>query len=230
MNSSDPAQRSAQEAAADADQDEPVAPDSPYLAQFGINAGWVEDLEDQYRIDAHSVDESWSAEFGGVVEPRAVRDELRRRREASAAASPAPQAPTGGVPFPSEAPSEPVRSPGAACADRSGPRDRSRARNRRRAAERRLRRLGDGRRSHALGSRCRGAAASGGQACPRAAPDPLLSCARPSHRAERSARRPVDLFPRARPGPLRLRQREPRRALHRRRPAGRARCRRCARS
>ncbi|MEM9174873.1 MAG: hypothetical protein AAGC67_06535, partial [Myxococcota bacterium] len=70
----------------DAASDEPTPPESRYLDQFGINAGWVETIEDQYRVDARSVDESWSAEFGGVVDPREVRDELRR------AAAPAPPA------------------------------------------------------------------------------------------------------------------------------------------
>jgi 2-oxoglutarate dehydrogenase E1 component len=60
------------------DPDEPRLPDSPYLERFGINAGWVEEIQDQYRVDARSVDESWSAEFGGAVEPRAVHDQIRR--------------------------------------------------------------------------------------------------------------------------------------------------------
>jgi 2-oxoglutarate dehydrogenase E1 component len=60
------------------DPDAPRVPNSRYLERFGINAGWVEEVEDQYRVDARSVDESWSAEFGGVVEPRAIRDQLRR--------------------------------------------------------------------------------------------------------------------------------------------------------
>ena len=62
----------------ESESDEPQAPDSPYLERFGINAGWVEEIQDQYRIDTRSVDESWSAEFGGVVEPRAIRDQIRR--------------------------------------------------------------------------------------------------------------------------------------------------------
>ncbi|MBJ19328.1 MAG: 2-oxoglutarate dehydrogenase E1 component [Deltaproteobacteria bacterium] len=83
------------------DPDEPVAPDSPYLAGFGINAGWVEELEDQYRVDAHSVDESWSVEFGGVVEPRAIRDGVR---PSSPSAGPAPASAN-------LAPLEPVSTP-----------------------------------------------------------------------------------------------------------------------
>ncbi len=70
------------------DPDAPQAPNSPYLERFGINAGWVEEVEDQYRVDARSVDESWSAEFGGVVEPRAIRDQLRRARGESPRVAP----------------------------------------------------------------------------------------------------------------------------------------------
>ena len=67
------------EAAADPDLDEPQPPNSPYLERFGINAGWVEEVHDQFRIDSHSVDESWSSEFGGVVEAREIRDQVRRQ-------------------------------------------------------------------------------------------------------------------------------------------------------
>jgi 2-oxoglutarate dehydrogenase E1 component len=49
--------------------DDPLPPSSPYHERFGINAGWVEELEDQYRVDARSVDSSWSAEFGGAAAP-----------------------------------------------------------------------------------------------------------------------------------------------------------------
>ena len=70
------------------DPDAPRVPNSPYLERFGINAGWVEEIEDQYRVDARSVDESWSAEFGGVVEPRAIHDQIRR---AVAESAPAPR-------------------------------------------------------------------------------------------------------------------------------------------
>ena len=70
--------------------EEPPAPDSLYLERFGINAGWVEEVHDQFRVDARSVDESWSAEFGGAVEPRAVRDEIRRAAPLAAAAPVAP--------------------------------------------------------------------------------------------------------------------------------------------
>ena len=70
--------------------DEPQAPDSPYLEQFGINAGWVEEIEDQFRVDSRSVDESWSSEFGGAVEGRALRDQVRRDSPSHPAAAPSP--------------------------------------------------------------------------------------------------------------------------------------------
>jgi 2-oxoglutarate dehydrogenase E1 component len=80
---------------AELDSDAPKVPDSRYLEQFGINAGWVEEIQDQYRVDARSVDESWSAEFGGVVEPRAIRDQLRRESAVAAPKStPVPTPPT----------------------------------------------------------------------------------------------------------------------------------------
>ncbi|MFK7894825.1 MAG: 2-oxoglutarate dehydrogenase E1 component [Myxococcota bacterium] len=70
--------------------DEPQAPDSPYLEQFGINAGWVEEIEDQFRVDSASVDESWSSEFGGAVEPRKIRDQMLRGAPSHPASQPAP--------------------------------------------------------------------------------------------------------------------------------------------
>ena len=49
------------------DGDEPQAPQSRYLDSFGINAGFVEEVEAQFRIDEGSVDPSWSEEFGGGI-------------------------------------------------------------------------------------------------------------------------------------------------------------------
>jgi len=40
-----------------------LPPSSPYLGRFGINAGWVEEIHDRFRIDSRSVDESWTEEF-----------------------------------------------------------------------------------------------------------------------------------------------------------------------
>ena len=89
--------------AQDPDGDEPQAPDSKYLERFGINAGWVEEIEDQYRVDQRSVDESWSVEFGGVVDPRAVSDELRR----APAQQPTPEPVSPGDPVALAPPSQP---------------------------------------------------------------------------------------------------------------------------
>ncbi len=77
------------------EDDEPIAPDTPYLAQFGVNAGWVEEVEDRFRVDPSSVDSSWAAEFASdAVDPRAVRDAMRREASAAApAARTAPSAP-----------------------------------------------------------------------------------------------------------------------------------------
>ena len=91
---------------ADVGSDEPVAPDSPYLERFGINAGWVEEIEDQFRVDAGSVDGSWTSEFSGVVEPRAVHDPIRR---ASPSAQ-VEQAPQARAAAPAIRPAEPARS------------------------------------------------------------------------------------------------------------------------
>ena len=75
------------DASADFDADEPQPPDSPYLERFGINAGWVEEVHDQYRVDARSVDESWSTEFGGraasIAPERRAIDPPRREALAS---------------------------------------------------------------------------------------------------------------------------------------------------
>ena len=78
----------------DIDPDAPPVPNSPYLERFGINAGWVEEIQDQFRVDARSVDESWSAEFGGVVEPRAVHDQIRRAPSQTARPSESARMPT----------------------------------------------------------------------------------------------------------------------------------------
>jgi 2-oxoglutarate dehydrogenase E1 component len=52
-------------------------PDSPHFEDFGINAGWVEEVEDQFRIDSRSVDQSWVEEFGGEISSRELREQLR---------------------------------------------------------------------------------------------------------------------------------------------------------
>ncbi len=77
-----------------ADGDEPQAPQSRYLDSFGINAGFVEEVEAQYRIDERSVDESWSAEFGGAGRAgtgRASGETLRRAPMEQRAVAPSAQ-------------------------------------------------------------------------------------------------------------------------------------------
>ena len=65
----DPSERRAQSQSAEPASEAPEAPDSPHFERFGINAGWVEELEGQYNVDAGSVDESWTQEFGAAEAP-----------------------------------------------------------------------------------------------------------------------------------------------------------------
>ena len=98
--------------------DEPTPPDSPYLANFGINAGWVEEVEDQYRVDPCSVDESWSSEFGGPVDSPAVRanvlgEAVPARQPALVAPASASHAPVSAVaPAPAQASAASPAMPG----------------------------------------------------------------------------------------------------------------------
>ena len=43
--------------------DEPLPPQSPF-ADFGINAGAVEEIHETFQVDPSSVDESWVEAFG----------------------------------------------------------------------------------------------------------------------------------------------------------------------
>jgi 2-oxoglutarate dehydrogenase E1 component len=61
----------------ESEYDDVIAPESPHFERFGINAGWVEELEDQYRIDSQSVDQSWVEEFGGRISARELREQVR---------------------------------------------------------------------------------------------------------------------------------------------------------
>lgn len=98
--------------------DEPTPPDSPYLADFGINAGWVEEVEDQYRVDPCSVDESWASEFGGPVNSPAVRanglgEAVPARQPALVAPASASHAPvSAAAPAPAQASSASPAMPG----------------------------------------------------------------------------------------------------------------------
>ena len=45
------------------ESDEPQRPSSKHFDDFGVNAGWVEEVESQYRVDHRSVDDSWASAF-----------------------------------------------------------------------------------------------------------------------------------------------------------------------
>ncbi|MDP6977650.1 MAG: 2-oxoglutarate dehydrogenase E1 component [Myxococcota bacterium] len=110
----------------DDDSDEPTAPESPFN-DFGINAGFVEEIHRNYQVDPQSVDESWSDAFGGGPaparpQPAAPRASGNGSATAAAAAppSPAPQATPPAVPAPAgptaEAPHGNPRGPRVAAA------------------------------------------------------------------------------------------------------------------
>jgi 2-oxoglutarate dehydrogenase E1 component len=80
--------------------EEPLPPDSPYLARFGINAGWVEEAREQFRVDARSLDESWAAEFRGAPPASDARPtpSPRERPPAPPAAAPPREEPPAAAP------------------------------------------------------------------------------------------------------------------------------------
>ncbi len=53
--------------------DEPSEPESPFYPSFGINAGFVEELQSRYQIDPDSVDASWEDQFKGRFEHSAPK-------------------------------------------------------------------------------------------------------------------------------------------------------------
>jgi 2-oxoglutarate dehydrogenase E1 component len=77
--------------------DEPRPPETPYLAQFGINAGWVEEVvEDRFRLDPDSVDASWvEALSGRTPEARPVAPPAPRFATSVAGVVADTAAPTG---------------------------------------------------------------------------------------------------------------------------------------
>jgi 2-oxoglutarate dehydrogenase E1 component len=87
------------DAASEADAQETVsAPDSAYYADFGINAGVVEEIHDRFQVDPRSVDASWGGAF-----------------DRAPAAPPAASAPQPLTPSPSPSPTPtPTPTPGAA--------------------------------------------------------------------------------------------------------------------
>ncbi|MCZ6462992.1 MAG: hypothetical protein O7A09_01540, partial [Proteobacteria bacterium] len=59
---------------------------SPLFDTFGINAGFVEDLREQFQVDPGSVDSSWAEHFGaGGEAARSEPTPSHARREASEA-------------------------------------------------------------------------------------------------------------------------------------------------
>ncbi len=76
----------------DEEPDEPTPPESPF-ADFGINAGFVEDIHETYQVDPAAVDESWSDAFGdGRPAPVRERPAPARVAKPSSAAAGAPVA------------------------------------------------------------------------------------------------------------------------------------------
>ena len=99
-------------------EDEPIPPRSPYLAQFGINAGWIEEeIEDQYRVDASSVDSSWADALGEVLGETPARRAPSPTASASTPTPSAPPTPTRSAPA---APRAVAPSDGSS-ADATGP-------------------------------------------------------------------------------------------------------------
>ena len=49
--------------------DEPRPPQSPYYPEYGINAGFVEEIHDRFQADPGAVDPTWSSAFVGKTEP-----------------------------------------------------------------------------------------------------------------------------------------------------------------
>ena len=79
-------------------QDEPVPPQSPFYPDYGINAGFVEELQEDFQIDPGAVDASWAETFPG----RSVAS--NGGRPASRSSEPAPRR----SPAPSTVVSRPV--------------------------------------------------------------------------------------------------------------------------
>ena len=57
------------------------------VARYGLNAGWVEELRERFRIDPHSVDPAWAEHFEDPLASDALElpvAEASRRRTNSA--------------------------------------------------------------------------------------------------------------------------------------------------
>ncbi len=68
---------------------EPEAPDSPF-SEFGINAGFVEEIHENYQVDPQSVDESWRSTFDGFAPAPASVPPRPSGLERPSPAAPAP--------------------------------------------------------------------------------------------------------------------------------------------
>jgi 2-oxoglutarate dehydrogenase E1 component len=79
------------------DLDEVSEPSSPYYRDFGINAGFVEQLEEDYQADPGALDGSWDERFSG-----------------SAPVRPAPSDPAPSHPTPPQPPESPAAAPAIA--------------------------------------------------------------------------------------------------------------------
>ena len=98
------------EAGIDDGRDEPASPRSDFYAEFGINAGVVEEIHDRYQVDPGAVDESWRKAFQGRstarsapplrVVPPADPDPASKNRPAAEATAPSRIEPSPGATAP----------------------------------------------------------------------------------------------------------------------------------
>jgi 2-oxoglutarate dehydrogenase E1 component len=88
-------------------RDEPAAPRSDFYAEFGINAGVVEEIHDRYQVDPGAVDESWREAFQG-------RSAARPAPPLRVVSPPAPTRASNGPARDAATPSQTEASPGQA--------------------------------------------------------------------------------------------------------------------
>ena len=68
----------------DPSSDEPIAPQSQF-AEFGINAGAVEEIHETFQVDPSAVDESWFEAFGEARQINGSEPDTPTSRRASLA-------------------------------------------------------------------------------------------------------------------------------------------------
>ncbi len=86
------------------DSDEPTAPDSPFN-EFGINAGFVEEIHRDYQVDPATVDESFRDAFSGEGAPARPQPAPAQPAATSGiGATPTPEARPAPAPAPAPAP------------------------------------------------------------------------------------------------------------------------------